>query len=139
MRMEFNLIMDRDIDLSKYYIVPGEYEFTFPNGEFILFDFHNCDKWVSAVSPRELRCYVSNIESCKFEFTDEEVDTKLEQLFEIYPTEEVKITEFFVFTGEKGEDPEINPIAVSGLTVSFCNEKDYKEYKFKYFNIKDVG
>ena len=98
--MSFTLVMDRPIK-PDHYIMPGGYSI---NDKIFDFQCSNCTK---GTSDNEYIC---------------EVDTILEDYSDNITPEDAKnypFDEFFVYTGEKKEDPEIHPVQVKDLELTF--------------------
>ena len=123
MEMNFVLVMDREIKKDKHYISPGGYEFVFPTGEHVQFDFCASYGYVNDEDEREI----------EFDLCDLDIDSfpeaiQLIKLLEQCDTSDVNIAEFYIYTGEPDES-EINPIKVKDLMIYIDNKK----YKFNDF------
>lgn len=100
--MEFTLTMDRQIEKDKHYISPGGYEM---NGK--KFDFMDYEGTV--IGDNKIFCRLRQPDEDMEEITEDDIKP---------------FKEFYVYTGE-GDDEEINPVAISGLTFIF-NDKIVK-------------
>ena len=123
MEMNFVLVMDREIEKNKHYISPGGYEFVFPTGEHVQFDFCTSYGYVNDDDMREV----------EFDLCDLDIDSfpeaiRLIKLLEQCNTSDIDIAEFYIYTGEDDE-PEINPVKVKNLMIDI----DKKRYKFNDF------
>lgn len=127
MEMSFTIVMDREIDTNRHYISPGGYEFAFPNGTSIQFDFIAYYGNVNKQNRTLLDCEVEEFDHAAFGYDAED---DLRELFEQYKTSEIEIVEFFVYTGE-ADDAEIDAIMVKDLVVTIGN----KEYRFEDFEL----
>lgn len=112
MRMYAKILFDREIK-KEHYISPGGYEVITKDEKTIQFDFCHFEGNISKDNRRVLECLFTNLDTSSF---PESVN--------INPKEIMRISEFFVFTGEDYE-PEIHPVKL--LSLGFC--MDDEEYE----------
>ena len=112
MRMYANILFDREIQ-KEHYISPGGYEVITKDEKTINFDFCHFEGNVSEDNSRILNCVFSDLDTSSF---PESVN--------LNPKDIIRISEFFVFTGED-HDLKIHPIKL--LSLGFCT--DDEEYE----------
>lgn len=114
-RMYATVMFDREIT-DEHYISPGGYAVRDKDGNELCFDFEYYE-WDYSKGCRVI--WISH----KWLDLSEYPDAKD---LEKYLNNLDKITEFYIYTGEKNEDPEINPVKI--LNMEFYDE-DGKIYK----------
>lgn len=112
MRMYAEILFDREIK-KEHYISPGGYEVIAKDEKTIQFDFCQFEGNVSENNARVLECLFTNLDTSSFP-----------ESVALNPKDIMRISEFFVFTGEDDE-PEIHPVKL--LSLGFC--VDDEEYE----------
>lgn len=127
--MSFTVTMDRPIEKGKHYLDPGGYEVVI-NGKTVEFDFENS---VGSVDPEN---------PCKITFTTERLDLScFPEAKMLMDKENVRaisrIEDFYVYTGEKNEDPEINVVSIDAISFGsdgWDEDVDVPESVLKEYN-----
>ena len=122
MRMYAKILFDREIK-KEHYISPGGYEVITKDETTMQFDFCQFKGWISSDNSRILNCV----------FSDLDIDSFPESV-NLNPKEIMRISEFFVFTGEDDE-PEIHPVKL--LSLEFC--MDDEEYEVSDVIVKTAN
>lgn len=121
-RMHATVMFDREIT-DEHYISPGGYAIKDKDGNELYFDFEYYEwdynkgskviwishKWLNLEEypdAKDLEKYLNNLDC---------------------------FTEFYIYTGEKNEDPEIKPVRI--LNIEFYDDED-RIYKLKSSNYK---
>lgn len=115
-RMYATVLFDRVIT-DKHYIAPGGYAIKDKDGNELYFDFEYYE-WDES-------CKGSEIIWIRHQWLDLSEYPNAKDL-ENYLNNLDEFTEFYIYTGEKNEDPEINPVKI--LNMEFYDE-DGKIYK----------
>lgn len=116
--MYADILFDREIT-DEHYISPGDVCLIDNTGDVFSVGFKSSDQWVYYQNDRVLHIEQWYLELNHFPHV-QHLDNHLKNLKEI--------NEFYIYTGEKNEDSEINPVKI--LNMEFYDEDD-KVYKIK--------